>query len=283
MQEKVSSFIRPIALFGKTRDAVLGLLVLRPDERFHLRQVARLSGAGLGPVQRELADLVAWGIVSREQVGRQVFFQARADCPIFGQLQQLLLKTSGAAGVLRAALSRFEKEIFVAVIFGSMARGQMHFKSDVDVLVLSKQLTMRDLGGAIREASARLGRDVNLNLYRPEEWRERARAGHPLVSSILENPRLLVYGDPHELSRLAEERVGEAGAHHYTIESLKLTVQASTELVDELHAFKSKRGGAVYETTGIASETEIADLRKLAMELRDRVRAWLRQTHSTFL
>ena len=63
------------------------------------------------------------------------------------------------------------------------------------------------------------------------------------------------------------------GAHHYAIESLKLTITASSELVDELQAFKSKRGGAIYEMTGIATETEIGDLRNLATELRDRVRA----------
>ena len=69
------------------------------------------------------------------------------------------------------------------------------------------------------------------------------------------------------------------GAHHYTIESLKLTIAASAELVDELQAFMSKRGGAVYEMTGIATETEIDGLRKLAIELRDRARAWLEKTH----
>lgn len=69
------------------------------------------------------------------------------------------------------------------------------------------------------------------------------------------------------------------GAHHYTIESLRLTVAAPGELVDELQAYKSKRGGAVYEMTGIASQTEINGLRRLATELRDLVRAWLQSTH----
>jgi hypothetical protein len=73
------------------------------------------------------------------------------------------------------------------------------------------------------------------------------------------------------------------GAHHYTIESLKLTIQDDGTSIDELQAFKSKRGGAVYEMTGIASETEITQLCTLAMNLRDRVRAWLRHNHPQLL
>ena len=73
------------------------------------------------------------------------------------------------------------------------------------------------------------------------------------------------------------------GAHHYTIESLKLTIGDEGSAVDELHAFKSKRGGAVYETTGIATETEIKDLCRLATDLRDRVRIWLTQHHPQLL
>ncbi len=34
-------------LFGRTRGAILGLLLLKPDEQFHLRQIARYCGTGL--------------------------------------------------------------------------------------------------------------------------------------------------------------------------------------------------------------------------------------------
>jgi hypothetical protein len=53
-------------LFGRTREAVLGLLLLRPDERFHLRQIARFCRTGLGAVQRELSVLTKMGILHRE-------------------------------------------------------------------------------------------------------------------------------------------------------------------------------------------------------------------------
>jgi hypothetical protein len=73
------------------------------------------------------------------------------------------------------------------------------------------------------------------------------------------------------------------GAHHQTIESLRLTIGDDGAIVDPLQAFRAKRGGGIYETTGVASNSEIEELRALAVTLRDRVLEWMRQAHSELL
>ena len=70
-------------LFGKTRRAVLALLYSHPDESFYLRQIARMTGAGMGALQRELKQLSEAGIIQRSEIGQQAFFKANADCPVF--------------------------------------------------------------------------------------------------------------------------------------------------------------------------------------------------------
>jgi len=70
------------------------------------------------------------------------------------------------------------------------------------------------------------------------------------------------------------------GAHHHTIESLRLTIADDGTIVDPLQAFRAKRGGGIYETTGIASDAEIKELRALAVNVRDRVLDWLSKTHA---
>src|SRR5262245_58882859 len=119
------------SLFGQTRGAVMAVLLLRPDERFHLRQIIRPSGGGVGAVQRELAALVAAGLVRCELSGRQVYFQAATDSAIFAEVQGLILKTSGVADVLRAALQGVEGRVRVAAVFGSLARGAANRDSDI--------------------------------------------------------------------------------------------------------------------------------------------------------
>src|SRR5437667_2060084 len=69
----------------------------------------------------------------------------------------------------------------------------------------------------------------------------------------------------------------------HTIESLKLTIGDDGGVVDSLQAFRAKRGGGIYEATGIASDTEIKELRDLAKELQNRVLDWLRTHHAPLL
>jgi|GEM_PF-728305 len=47
-------------LFSQYRQKVIGLLLLNPERRYHLREVARLTGLAAPPVGRELtlANLV---------------------------------------------------------------------------------------------------------------------------------------------------------------------------------------------------------------------------------
>lgn len=73
------------------------------------------------------------------------------------------------------------------------------------------------------------------------------------------------------------------GAHHHTIESLRLTIGDDGTIIDVLQAFRAKRGGGIYETTGIASNTETDELRRLAASLRDTVKAWIRKEHPHLL
>jgi predicted nucleotidyltransferase len=88
--------------------------------------------------------------------------------------------------------------VHLALVFGSVARGAMSAASDVDLLVISDDLKVRDLAGPIRHAGEALGREISLNLYNRKEWAHRVANAHPLARSILGNPRLLLIGDEHE-------------------------------------------------------------------------------------
>ncbi len=142
-------------LFGKTRLAILSLLYGQAGESFYLRQIVRLSGAGLGPVQRELGKLVEAQIVRRMVQGRHVRYQANSDSPIFRDLRSLLVKISHRdtvgphsmrtrslstqipVKVPRKRLNAFcvKHHISKLSYFGSVLRPDFSPTSDVDVLV----------------------------------------------------------------------------------------------------------------------------------------------------
>lgn len=196
-------------LFGRTRRRVLALLFGHPDERFYLRQIVRQSGAGLGAVQRELHVLAEAGILRRTVEGRQVYFQADRENPIYPELQALLSKTAGIVDVIREALTPLADGIRLAFVFGSAARGELRRDSDVDVLVVG-DASFTAVANALATSQARLRRDVNPTVYPPREFRKKIHSGHRFLTNVLREPRLFAVGGPDELASLGIERV-EAG------------------------------------------------------------------------
>ncbi len=191
-------------LFGKTRRAVLSLLYSHVDEAFYLRQIVRVAGVGLGAVQRELKLLSDAGIIQRIVRGRQVYYQANPQCPVFAELKNLVVKTVGVGAVLQTALAPLGDRINVAVIYGSIARSEEHRGSDVDLLVVGK-VTFAEIVSSLSEAQKTINREINPTVYPPVEFRSKLAAGHHFLSTVLRGPMLFLIGDKRELARLAKK------------------------------------------------------------------------------
>jgi predicted nucleotidyltransferase len=189
-------------LFTKTRRAVLSLLYGHADESFYLRQIVRITGAGLGPVQRELKLLADAGIIRRSVQGHQVYFQANRDSPIFTELKSLITKTTGLVETLQSALAPIADRIIVALVYGSIAKGEENQRSDVDLLVVG-DVAFAEVVKSLRSAQETLGREINPTVYPADEFRSKVAENHYFIRDILDGPKLFVVGDEDELKRLA--------------------------------------------------------------------------------
>lgn len=56
-------------LFSEYRQRVLGLLLLHPNERYHVREIARLTNTTADTLHRELSKLAKSKILLRELSG----------------------------------------------------------------------------------------------------------------------------------------------------------------------------------------------------------------------
>jgi len=190
------------ALFGKTRNAVLGLLFGHPDESFYVREIVRTLGAGPGSVQRELESLQNAGVLIRTTRGRQVFYQANPQSPIFGEIKSLMLKTTAGAELLTRALSWPRGKVKVAFMYGSMARGQQRRGSDIDLFVVG-DVAFGQVVEALAPAQKKLAREINPVVYPVSEFREKVLHKHHFITSVLRGPKLFLVGDERELAKLA--------------------------------------------------------------------------------
>jgi DNA-binding transcriptional ArsR family regulator len=184
-------------LLGETRSAVLAALLLRPEQGLHVRELARVTGVSPGTLHRELKTLEALGILARTQTGKQVFYAANRSCPVFEELAGLLRKTAGLVDVLRQALAPLADKIDMAFVYGSMATGQAHANSDVDVMIVGT-LGFTDAVLALSTAQTALRREVNPTVFTAAEFAQKQLEPQGFVSKVWQWPKLWLMGEQIE-------------------------------------------------------------------------------------
>ncbi len=189
-------------LFGSYRQRALTQLLLHPDSSYHVRELARLTGTTPGTLHKELARLAQTGLLLRETQGNQVRYRANRDCPVFAELAGLFRKTSGVVGVLADALRALAPAPELALVFGSMARGEENPRSDIDLLLIA-DCGFGDAVKALHPLQESLQREINPVIFTAAEFARRIEGGDAFVGNILANPKLFVIGTDHELAKLA--------------------------------------------------------------------------------
>lgn len=185
-------------LFPEYRRRVLGLLLLHPDQRYYLREIARLTGTTAGTLARELSKLVKAGVVNVQKVGNQTHYSANRDCPVFDELASIVRKTSGLTDVLAEALLPLADQIDAAFVFGSVASGKARSESDIDVMVIG-DVSFKAVVTALYSLQERLGRELNPKVYSRMEWRNLVAENGTFIRDIQKNPTLFIMGTESDL------------------------------------------------------------------------------------
>ena len=191
----------PSLLFPEYRRRVLELLLLRPEEILHGREIARRTGLSAGTITRELGKLAEAGLLKREKRGNQQLYSADTKGPIFAELASILRKTSGLADVLAQALVPVAHKLRVAFVFGSVAQGRETAGSDIDVMLIG-DLGFRQTIELLHPAQTVLGREINPKVFTTEEFLARAPV-EPFLADVLAKPKLFLIGNAHDLEELA--------------------------------------------------------------------------------
>jgi predicted nucleotidyltransferase len=188
------------SLFAGTRQRLLGLLFGQPSRSFYANELIERAGSGSGAVQRELANLTQSGLVNVRRVGNQKHFQANPASPIFGELCGIVQKTVGLADPLREALAPLADRIAAAFVYGSVAKRSDTAASDIDLMILSDELTYGDVFSALEAASSALGRTVNPTLLSRQDFARRRSEKESFLTRVLEQPKVWIMGGEDALA-----------------------------------------------------------------------------------
>ncbi len=191
-----------IDIVSSRRKAEILRLLFGADGRdYHLRELARQSGLALRTVQQELARLSKVGLVRARRDGNRLYYQANKDNPVYGDLRNIVAKTTGLPHVLREALRR--PGIELAFIFGSLASGDANPESDIDLMLIGT-VGLRRTAHMLSGMAEKLGREINPHVFTKDEFKRRRHSRDHFISSVLASPRIFVVGSEHELAVLGK-------------------------------------------------------------------------------
>ena len=189
-------------LSSRGRAEIFRLLFGPAGEELHVRELERRTGLSDATVRQELKKLSRLGVVEARRDGNRAYYRANNAHPLYPDIRNLVLKTSGLTDVLREALSGAE-DIELAFVFGSVASNTAKAHSDIDLMVIGT-IGLRQLGKRLSGIEAKLGREVNPHVLTPQAFAWRASEGEHFIRTVLKGPRLFVVGGEDELRRLGQ-------------------------------------------------------------------------------
>lgn len=195
---KTKAALSDLLFPNQYRRKVLGLLLMRPEQQIHLRELARVIGAAPGTLKKELDALCEAGLLRAERVGNQVRFCANTAHPVFPELQALIRKTIGLADALRLSLAPLAGRIDAAFVFGSMASGTESAGSDIDLMVVG-DAGFAEIVDVTYAAQATLGREINPKVMNASEWQAKKAERNAFLQDVLNKPRIMLIGDADAL------------------------------------------------------------------------------------
>jgi DNA-binding transcriptional ArsR family regulator len=186
-------------LASRSRAEILRLLFDGESKEFYLRDIERRTGLIIRAVQQEILNLLKLDLIKARRDGNRRYFSANQTHPLYLELCQIVLKTSGWLAELKKALSR--DGVRLAFIFGSIARGEERAASDIDLMVVGN-IGLRTLSGLTGPVSRKSHRVINPHVYSTQEFGRRLKTKDHFVTSVIDSKKIYLIGTDDELQRL---------------------------------------------------------------------------------
>ena len=181
------------------RGAVLATL-LRTDAPLTGRQVHALvsDDYSLWTVQEALKALAQLGLVNTQTIGRAGIHTINEDHVSVAPLRALLDPIAALTDTVREAVG---DDVTTVILFGSIARGEAHINSDIDLAVIAPTGWdgRADLEDAVR---TRLGNYCDVLVFTPEDFRLPGTE-EPVVQEILTEGIALIGSIPRAKTGVA--------------------------------------------------------------------------------
>jgi hypothetical protein len=137
---------------SETRVKLLLRFFLNPETRGYLRQLSKDFNESTNSIRVELNRLNNAHILKSYNEGRNKIFQANSEHPLFQELRNIVLKSTGIDKVISDILNKVGK-ISLAFIRGDYASG--NDSGLIDLVIVGQNLNMKEIE-RVREKTEKL-------------------------------------------------------------------------------------------------------------------------------
>jgi len=178
------AFKQMLSLRSKLTQKVLAYLFLQEQE-FYATALARRLQLDRGNLIRKLHELEQEGLLTSEVKGRERYYQLNPSYPLLKEYKTIIHRTVGLEHQLQELLKKIDglKQVF---LFGSYVTDQMDAASDIDLLVVGDQDTLK-LQKAIAKLQKDMDREINVISMGVGEFEQR-RQNDSFVQGIFKKP-----------------------------------------------------------------------------------------------
>ena len=169
---------------SKTRIKLLTRFFFNPQTQSYLRELAKEFNVSTNSVREELNQLTKTKLLTSQKSGRQVFYTANTNHPLFSDLKSMVGKVMGIDKVIDGIVNRLG-DLEKAYLIDDYAEGKD--TGILDLLLVGKidQYHLNDLS---RKTERYIKRKIRSLVVSREEYKE-------LLPKLKDRPRILIWED----------------------------------------------------------------------------------------
>ena len=159
----------------KKTKKVLYYFIEYPEDRIHLRDIARKLNISSSTAKLALEDLKKKELILEEKIANLRMFKSNRESIKFKEIKKLINLEEINSLIQNI---KGKTNIISLVLFGSYAKGTNTEKSDIDLLLISNK--------KIHIETKLHDKEINLLQYKPYEWKEKIKKDIPFHKEVIE-------------------------------------------------------------------------------------------------
>ena len=167
---------------SKTRIKLLIRFFFNPESQSYLRELSNELHVSTNSVREELNQLTKTNLLKSEKSGRQVFYKANQNHPLFPELKSMVRKVMGIDSLIENLVNRLGN-LEYAYLIDDYAEGK---DSGIIDIVLVGDIDQYHLNDLSRKVERYINRKIRSLVLKREEFLE-------LKSILKDRPSLLIW------------------------------------------------------------------------------------------